>query len=89
MGALSLSPDGFMNIPYHNAVAALDFEGKPAWCIASVLDKGCPPRATGGRYRAFEYPGRYHGMGLFDPGLEPNVGKVILDVLMLCLNNRL
>jgi dienelactone hydrolase len=88
LGALSLSPDGYMNVAYHNAVAALDFEGKPAWCLASVLDKGCPSRAAGEHYRAVVYPGRFHGMQLLDPGLTPNVGGVILDFLMVCLNNQ-
>jgi dienelactone hydrolase len=89
LGALSLSPDGYLNVAYHHAVAALDFEGKPAWCIASVLDKGCPPRASGGHYRAVVYPGRFHGMQLLDPGLSPNVGRVILDFILECLNHGL
>jgi hypothetical protein len=52
------------------------------------LDKGCPPRAAGGHYRAVVYPGRRHGMNLFDSGFNPNTGQVILDFLMVCLNNQ-
>ncbi len=87
LGALSLSPDGYMNVAYHHAVAALDFEGKPAWCIGSILDKGCPPRASGAHYHAVVYPGRRHGMNLLDPGLTPNVGQMILDFILECLNH--
>lgn len=69
LGALSLSPDGYMNIAYHNAVAALDYEGKPAWCIASFLDKGCPARAAGDHYRALVYPGDvFTGYSFSTPG---------------------
>lgn len=85
LGSLSLSPNNFMNVPYHAAVAALDFEQKPAWCLASVLDMGCPARAAGVHYRAIIYPGQRHGIRLLDPALRPNVGQTILDFLLLCL----
>jgi dienelactone hydrolase len=85
LGSLSLSPNNYMNVPYHAAVAALDFEQKPAWCLASMLDMGCPARAAGAHYRAIVYPGQRHGVRLLDASLEPSVGQTILDFLLLCL----
>ncbi len=89
LGALSLSPGSYLNVPYKEAVTALDKEGKPVWCLASEGDGESAPTcksASGDRYQMFMYPGRAHGMMLLKPGFDPDVGQTILDFLLLVFN---
>ena len=93
LGALSLSPGEFPNMPYKDAVKALDEAGKPIWCIAQEKDQfksaeTCQS-ASGTHYKSIIYPedkGDYglHGMGLLLPDVAPpNIGQHILDFLLL------
>lgn len=86
LGAFSLSPGGYLNIPYDEAVAALEAlqPPRPAWCLAGEMDpesaSACHT-ATGVQYRAILYPGAEHGMLLFQPEMDPNPLTLILEFL--------
>ncbi|MBU1660765.1 MAG: hypothetical protein KKD28_04755 [Chloroflexi bacterium] len=88
LGALSLSPGSYLNVPYDHAVAVLDGEEppKPVWCFYAIGDgtaaQTCKS-ASGDLYQMFEWSGSEHGMKLIDPAVEPNAMKLILDWLGL------
>ena len=85
-GALSLSPGNYFDVPYAGAVAALDAEKHPAWCLASEGDAESAPTcrsATGDAYRMIIYEGNAHGMMLLKPGLDPDTLETVLDFLAL------
>jgi len=85
-GAISLSPGGYLTIPYSAVVADLEAESpsKLAWCLYSSEDMpsadSCQS-ASGEFYQSFEYPGSAHGMVLIDPDLTPNPLDLILQFL--------
>lgn len=85
-GALSLSPGGYLTVPYPQEVASLDGEliARPAWCLYSADDAesatACK-EATGSLYRAIEYPGSLHGMDLIDPAVDPNPLDEVLEFI--------
>lgn len=89
-GALSLSPGGYLGIPYSEAVANLDSNhpGALIWCIAS---EGDTPSSTacqsaeGSNYIRILYPGSAHGMDMFQPGLEPDIGQILQDFVFFGL----
>jgi hypothetical protein len=89
LGALSISPSGYLSIPYALAVATIDQAGKPVWCVASENDAEAAPAcrsASGEHYRSFIYPGDAHGTIFLlvpDPNLDPPIGQVILDWTLL------
>ena len=86
LGALSLSPGGYLNQPYPQLVDALGSEEppKPAWCLYSTGDgesaNACED-ASGDHYRAVSYPGSAHGMALVEPDQDPNPLNLILEFL--------
>ncbi len=86
LGALSLSPGGYLTIPYHDAVAELGMEAasKPVWCLYAEGD-GDSKRAcgdsSGENYTPVKYDGSNHGMMLIQPQEEPAPLKLILDFL--------
>jgi hypothetical protein len=88
LGALSLSPGGFLTLPYREAVTALGAEQppKPGWCLYAKSDsdsrRACE-NAEGENYLAYEYEGDMHGMVLIQPGLEPGALDLILEFLKL------
>ena len=85
-GGLSLSPGNYLEVTYSNVVAEMAQDGKPAWCIAAQDDSHSAQTcdsASGDNYRKGIYPGHEHGTNMLVPGLEPNVGQVILDFLLL------
>jgi hypothetical protein len=96
LGALSLSPGDYLNVPYKDAVKAADDAGKPVLCIAHKNDeysvKTCNA-ASGAHYKTIIYTeggGKYgtHGMMfLMTPDYAPpDIGQVILDWLLLTFN---
>ncbi len=95
-GALSLSPGGYLTIPYPEEVDALGSEDppKPAWCLFSSEDgQSATPceKASGDHYRAISYPGGAHGMAMLKQGQEPNPLEITLEFLNLaglCENCR-
>lgn len=86
VGAISLSPGSYFNVPYADAVAALDKEGIPVYCFAAEGDRESAPTcksATGDHYTMTIYPGSQHAYGLLVPDLDPDIGQTILDFLLL------
>jgi pimeloyl-ACP methyl ester carboxylesterase len=87
-GALSLSPGGYLTIPYPEEVVALGSEDppKPAWCLYSTEDvpsaRACE-NTTGDHYRAVSYTGFAHGMEMLKEGQEPNPLEITLEFLNL------
>ncbi|MEW6567027.1 MAG: hypothetical protein AB1449_02450 [Chloroflexota bacterium] len=97
LGALSLSPGGYLGVPYAQAVEvllqALDESGLPVsgeavLCLASEQDqdsaRACAS-VTRDKYRAVMYTGRAHGMELIEPGRSPDVLQLMLDFLAQAL----
>jgi len=88
LGALSLSPGGYLTIPYKDAVSDLGSEQppKPAWCLYAEGDaesaQACEA-ASGDNYRSVKYSGNHHGMMLVQPELEPSALQIMLDFLKL------
>jgi len=86
LGALSLSPGGYLTIPYQDAVSALGAEQppKPAWCLYAEGDaesaQACEA-ASGDNYRGVKYSGSHHGMMLIQPEVEPSTLQLLLDFL--------
>lgn len=82
----SLSPGGYLGVPYANAVKALGSKkfAVQVACLYSEQDAESAPACKSGfgaRYRAIGYPGNAHGMRLIDPGIKPNVLQMFLEFL--------
>ncbi len=82
-GALSLSPGGYLGIPYADEVASLEAEmlARPAWCLYADGDTesaAACQSASGDLFRATEYTDSAHGMALIEPGRDPNPLDLIL-----------
>ena len=85
-GAFSLSPGGYLDIPYAQEVASLEAEliGRPAWALYAVEDTqsaAASREAAGSLYRSVEYPGSLHGMWLINPDQTPNPLELILEFI--------
>ena len=84
LGALSLSPGGYLGVVYPEAVTLLDDEEKPVTCVAT---EGDTPSAiaceatTGKYYEKFIYVGGEHGDQLFQNPPE-GFGKMLYDWLV-------
>jgi len=84
LGALSLSPGGYLTIPYHEAVErAVSLSTHPkVICLAAEGDadsaQACRS-ASGEHYSMVIYAGSAHGMELLKPGFDPEVGELIVD----------
>ncbi len=86
VGAISLSPGSYFNLPYAQAVTALDQQGVPVYCFAAEGDRESAPTcksAKGDHYTMTLYPGSQHAYGLLVPGLDPDIGQTILDFFLL------
>jgi dienelactone hydrolase len=88
LAALSLSPGGYLTIPYRDAVDALGAEAtpKPAWCLYAEGDgdsKRACEDARGDNYTPLKYSGNYHGLMLIAPEVEPGPLGLILKFLQL------
>jgi hypothetical protein len=86
-GALSLSPGGFLEVPYNEAVKALGGEEKPkaAWCLADPQEIAmCKMVADSAneKYRMIEIVNGGHGNLLLVPEAEPSSMQLILDFLV-------
>ncbi len=85
-GAFSLSPGGYLTIPYAQEVASLNNEliPRPAWCLYSAGNSESAAacgEATGSLYLALEYPGSLHGMDLIARDVDPNPLDKILEFI--------
>ncbi len=85
-GAFSLSPGGYLDIPYAQEVASLEAEliGRPAWCLYAAGDSesaAACQATTGLLFRAVEYGGSLHGLRLINPEQDPNPLALILDFI--------
>ncbi len=91
LGAFSLSPGGYLTVPYADAVRALQAEQPPksAWCLYSEQDRESAPTcksASGNTYRMISFgDSNLHGMRLIDPKVQPNALQLLLDFLKLSL----
>ena len=89
-GAVSLSPGGYLTVPFPEAVGAIDGSdpSRPAWCLAADGDGDVVAlceSASGDLYRVVVYEGPLHGMQLIQPGMDPDVLGLILEFLDLTL----
>ncbi len=90
LGTFSISPGGYLTIPYADAVSSLAEvqPDTPAWCLFSTNDqesaKACQA-ASGDHYRAVSYQGSLHGMQLLAPNVQPAPLQLLLDFLNLVL----
>jgi len=85
-GAFSLSPGGYLDIPYAQEVANLEAEliGRPAWALYAeddAVSAAASQEASGMFYRAVAYPGSLHGLQLINPDQNPNPLDLILDFI--------
>ncbi len=88
LGALAFSPVGsFEGVGYDASVAALEREGRAAWCIASEGEGGCP-QVVGQYYRAIIKPGLAHGLGLFAAYRGDDIWRDVAEFLRIVLENR-
>ncbi len=93
VGALSLSPGGYLGMPYGAAVGtlmnALDRAAalppaEAALCLASEGDADSAQACASGQgahFQAIMYPGSAHGMELIAPSFSPNALSVIAGFL--------
>jgi len=87
LGALSLSPGSYLDMPYSDVVAGLDSlePSVPVWCLAAEFDGPSPGTcnsAEGDQYIIQIYEGMdEHGMKLVDPQFDPNPLVLFLDFL--------
>jgi len=95
LGALSLSPGGYLGTPYAEAVAKMEGDADNFLyfqCIATEGDSEAAPAcraASGDNYKAIIYPGSAHGTALLmEPTAPPDIGQVILDWLLLTFNSQ-
>lgn len=86
LGAFSLSPGGYLTIPYPESVASLE-QARPAalaWCLVGEEDVPSMAACRGieaENYQIFGYPGFEHGMEIIKADLEPNALVVLLQFL--------
>ncbi|MBT3338527.1 MAG: hypothetical protein HN855_11100 [Anaerolineae bacterium] len=87
LGAFSLSPGGYLGIPYPVAVKMLDDVEKPVTCVASEDDHtsvAACDSAMGNYYQSMIYPGSAHGDELLQAPNNPDgIGELIFDWLAL------
>lgn len=85
-GTLSLSPGGYMDMPYPEVVQKFGESQPPvaAWCLADENEIGvCDAASNAGNpaYRGFMIPDGQHGNMLLRPNLDPLPMQLILDFL--------
>jgi hypothetical protein len=89
LGALSLSPGNYLDVSYAEVVTEMGLDGKPAWCLASEEDAfsaNTCKSASGDTYRSIVYQQGGHGESLLVSGLDPAIGQVIQDFLLLAFD---
>jgi len=85
-GALSMSPGGYLTIPYPDEVSNLGNENPPklAWCVYSSGDSesaNACESASGDDYRTTVYSDGAHGMAMFEHTRDPNPMEIIMEFL--------
>jgi len=91
LGALSLGPGSYLDVPYPEAVSEVDQAGKPVWCVGAEDD---PPAAqacrsaSGEHYQAQIYTAGGHAMSLFraENDLQPTLDSLIVEFLEQVMN---
>jgi dienelactone hydrolase len=88
IGAFSLSPGNYITdeFTYMQTVSSTDAAGYPAWCLAAEDDGASPTLcrdAAGDLYRAFIFPGSFHGMLLIEEHLYPLEPPADYDTMQL------
>jgi len=89
LGGLSLSPGSYLDVSYPEVVAEMGLDGKPAWCLASEGDSysaNTCRSASGDTYRLVLFPEGGHGEALLAPGMDPDIGQLVLDFLLLAFS---
>ena len=84
LGALSLSPGGYLGVPYAEAAQKLSDAGKPVYCLATQDDgtsRDACKSLEAANYTSIIYPGSSHGVALLIADQDPDVGQVLLDWL--------
>ena len=88
LGALSLSPGNYLNVPYSEMVSALEENdpSRPAWCL---YDQNDPDSTFCSEIKGEHYfseswsDGNLHGMHLITPNLEPQPLERILEFIRM------
>ncbi|MBI4883838.1 MAG: hypothetical protein HY826_07260 [Actinobacteria bacterium] len=88
VGALSLSPGSFLDIPYVEAVENLGNNDPtvPAWCLASPDEIDFCTAAEGAgnsEFQTFEIIEGRHGNGLMVPEADPSTMQTMIEFLAL------
>ena len=91
LGAFSLSPGGYLTMPYADEVALLENEllPRPAWCLYSAGDSessAACQNVAGQLYAATAYEGTAHGMSLISPDVAPNPLDELLRFIEMYLD---
>ena len=90
LGALSLGPGSYLNVPYPEAVSKVDEAGKPVWCVGAEDDAAAAQAcrsASGEHYQTQIYAAGGHAMRLFraENNLQPALDNVIVEFLKLVI----
>jgi len=90
LGAFSFSPGNYLTVPYADAVDEMEAAQppKPDWCLFAEEDTAAAEAcqsAAGDHYRMVQYNGRFHGMRLIDPNVEPDALLLLLEFIELSL----
>ena len=89
LGALSVSPGGYLTLPFENTARELTRMGVPVQCFASKSDRPAAAACgsmSGDNYRATILPGAAHGTQMIDPALETTPLHALLQLLGQVLN---
>ena len=84
LGALSLSPGSYLNVPYTDAVKVLDDAEKPVTCVASEGDTTSATTceaASGKYYEKIIYAGNAHG-DMYYQNPPEGFGEMLYDWLV-------
>lgn|SRR5574341_978735 len=85
IGAVSLSPGGYLGVAYNDALAALG--SKPVLCVASEGDTVSADTCRGGDevglpdYQTHLYSGNAHGTDIFNNGQQPYLTDLVFEWL--------
>ena len=93
LGAMSISPGSYIGVDYSSAANTLlgDPHFAAIYCLAAEGDGPSPGTCnsvSGERYKAVIFSGSDHGVALLRPGLDPEIGPLILEFLLESLQLR-
>jgi dienelactone hydrolase len=91
LGALSLGPGSYLDVPYPEAVSKVDEAGKPVWCVGAEDDAAAVQAcrsASGEHYQTQIYTAGGHAMSLFraENNLQPTLDGLIVEFLERVIN---